>query len=284
MPRSNAPPGEVSASGRIARLALAALVVVWSGLPIALVVLSSFKAPAQVFEVPPRILFAPTLDNYRALWVTSPEFFRALGNSLVVTAGATLLALVASVGSGYVFARFRGRSLDGIALGILVVRMMPPIIVTVPLFPIVNALGLNDTHALLIALYAAFYVSLGTWMMRTFIRQLPYELEEAAAVDGATVMQILRRVVLPLAVQGLIALALFVVVFAWNEYVFAMVFTTRNAKTAPVVIAELLGTAEGVQWGMIFAAVTIQLLPVLVLVIALQRFLIAGLTAGAVKS
>jgi multiple sugar transport system permease protein len=265
------------------RYTLIALGLVWSAFPIAMVVLSSFKEASQIFEVPPRLLFAPTLDNYRTLWTERPEFFRALRNSLAITAGATIVTLFAATLAGYVYARFRSRFLSASAFGLLAVRMLPPIIVTVPLFPVLNALRMNDTHLLLILLYAAFYVSLGTWVMRSFVAALPIELEEAASVDGAGLLQILVRVVLPLVVPGLIAIAIFVVVFAWNEYVFALIFTTRNAKTAPVIIGEMLGTVEGVQWGVIFAAATVQLVPVLALVIALQRYLIAGLTAGAVK-
>jgi len=265
------------------RLALIALAVVWSAIPIALVVLSSFKQPSQIFEVPPSLLFTPTLDNYRTLWSERPEFFRALANSLAITLGALVVTLVSSTLAGYVYARFRSRFLSASAFGLLAVRMLPPIIVTIPLFPVLNALRMNDTHLLLILLYAAFYVSLGTWIMRSFVAQLPVELEESAAVDGAGLMQTLGRVVLPLVVPGLIAVAIFVVVFAWNEYVFALIFTTRHAKTAPVIIGEMLGTVEGVQWGVIFAAATVQLVPVLALVIALQRYLVAGLTAGAVK-
>lgn len=265
------------------RLSLVMLAVAWSGIPILLVVLSSVKQPRQIFETPPSLIFRPTLENYQALWSNSPEFFQGLANSLVITLGATLLTIVASACSGYVYARCRGGWLNASALGVLVVRMLPPIIVTVPLFPVVNLLRINDTHILLILLYAAFYVSLGTWIMRAFISQLPIELEEAAGVDGAGLFQILVRIVLPLAVQGLIAVAIFVVVFSWNEYVFAMIFTTRAAKTAPVVISEMLGTVEGVQWGVIFAAATVQLAPVLALVVALQRYVVAGLTAGAVK-
>ncbi len=268
---------------RCARLAAAGILLAWCGLPIALVVLSSFKGAGQIFEVPPHLLFDPTFDNYRMLWANSPEFFDGLRNSLIITIGTTALTIVASTLSGYVYARCRGRLLHASGLGMLLVRMLPPIIVTVPLFPAVNMLRLNDTHLLLILLYAAFYVSLGTWIMRAFIAQLPIELEEAAQVDGAGLLRILRHVVLPLAVPGLVAVAIFIVVFAWNEYVFAMIFTTRDARTAPVVIGEMLGTVEGVQWGVIFAAATVQLLPVLALVIALQRFLVAGLTAGAVK-
>ena len=269
--------------GRAIRFILVALALLWSGVPIALVVLSSFKEAGQIFEVPPRMLFTPTVENYLSLWANRPEFFRALRSSLVITIGATVLTIIASTLAGYVYARHRNRWLSGTAFGMLAVRMLPPIIVTVPLFPALNALRLNDTHLLLILLYAAFYVSLGTWIMRAFIARLPTELEEAAAVDGAGLFQILVKVVLPLAVQGVIAVAIFVVVFAWNEYVFAMIFTTRDAKTAPVIIGEMLGTVEGVQWGVIFAAATVQLVPVLALVIALQRYLVAGLTAGAVK-
>ena len=265
------------------RFALILLALIWSAFPIALVVLSSFKEAAQIFEVPPSLWFTPTLENYRSLWTNRPEFFRALTSSLAITIGTTGLTLFASTLAGYVYARYRSRLLSVSAFGLLAVRMLPPIIVTVPLFPVLNALRMNDTHLLLILLYAAFYVSLGTWIMRSFVAQLPIELEEAAAVDGAGLFQILVRVVLPLVVPGLIAVAIFVVVFAWNEYVFALIFTTRNAKTAPVIIGEMLGTVEGVQWGVIFAAATVQLVPVLILVIALQRYLVAGLTAGAVK-
>ena len=266
------------------RALLIALALAWSALPIALVVLSSFKEAKQIFEVPPSLLFVPTFENYQVLWRERPEFLRGLANSLAIALGTLAVTLVASTLAGYVYARLRNRFLNVSAFGMLAARMLPPIIITVPLFPVLNALRLNDTHVLLIMLYAAFYVSLGTWIMRAFVAQVPIELEEAAAIDGAGMWTTLARVVLPLVVPGLIAVALFVVVFAWNEYVFALIFTTRNARTAPVVIGEMLGTVEGVQWGVIFAAATVQLVPVLALVIALQRYLVAGLTAGAVKS
>ena len=271
------------AGRRAIRAALIVLALVWSGFPIALVVLSSFKPASEIFAVPPSLVFTPTLDNYVVLWREHGAFFRALGSSVIVALGTTLVAIAASTLAGYVYARYKSRFLSSTAFGLLAARMLPPIIITVPLFPVLNVLRLNDTHTLLVLLYAAFYVSLGTWIMRAFVAKLPVELEEAAAVDGAGLGAILWRVVLPLVVPGVIAVAIFVVVFAWNEYVFALIFTTRNAKTAPVVIGEMLGTVEGVQWGVIFAAATVQLVPVLVLVIALQRYLVAGLTAGAVK-
>jgi multiple sugar transport system permease protein len=268
---------------RCLRLLAAAMVVAWSAAPIALVVLSSFKQPKFIFEVPYRFVFVPVFDNYLTLWRDNPAFFRGLVNSAIIAAGATALAVTVSFLAGYVYARFSGRFFRASAFFMLLVRMLPPIVVTVPLFPAINLLRLNDTHLALILLYAAFYVSLGTWIMRSVIAQLPVEMEEAAAIDGAGLGQVLWRVILPLSAQGLVCVALFVLSFSWNEYVFGMIFTTTNARTAPVVIGELLGTAEGVQWGVIFAAATVQLLPVLVLVLMLQRFLAAGLSTGALK-
>ncbi|MBN9498526.1 MAG: carbohydrate ABC transporter permease [Alphaproteobacteria bacterium] len=268
----------------LARFVALVAVLAWSVGPIAVVALSSFKEPKDIFEIPFRLFFVPTFDNYRMLARFNPEFFTGLVNSLIVTVFAVLATLLASFGAGYVFARAKAAGYKASALFMIVVRMLPPIVVTVPLFPVFNRLALNDTHLVLVLLYAAFYVSLGAWMMRSFVAQIPIELEEAAAIDGATLWQTLRIVILPLCAQGLVALTLFVVVFAWNEYVFAMIFTTTEARTAPVVIGEMLSTAEGVKWGAVFAAATIQLVPVVVVVLALQRFLIAGLTAGSVKS
>ncbi len=265
------------------RWAGVALALLWSLGPILLVVGSSFKQARDIFATPPSLWFAPTLDNYRALWAGQPAFFHGLASSLVITIGATLLTLVVSCSAGYVYARHQGKLLQTSALMMLALRMLPPIIVIIPLFPAVNVLGLNDTHLLLVLLYAAFYVSIATWIMRAFIAALPRELEEAAEVDGAGMLRIITQVVLPLAVQGMVAVAIFVVVFAWNEFVFALVFTTTLAKTAPVSIAEMLSTVEGVQWGVVFAAATVQLVPVLAIVLLLQRYLVAGLTAGGVK-
>lgn len=267
-----------------ARLALIALALAWSLLPIALVVLASVKPPREIFATPPRFVFQPTFENYARLWATAPGFFRSLANSLIVTIGATLTTIAFSALAGYVYARHASRLLTATGFFMVVVRMLPPIVITLPLFPAMNALGLHDTHLLLILLYAAFYVSLGTWVMRAFIQRLPRELEEAAFVDGAGLFMVLRRIVLPLAAQGLVAVSVFVTVFAWNEYVFALIFTTRNAKTAPLAVGEMLGTADGIEWGVLFAAATVQLLPVLVAVMLLQRYIVAGLTAGAVKS
>jgi multiple sugar transport system permease protein len=135
----------------------------------------------------------------------------------------------------------------------------------------------------LIVLYATFFVSLGTVLMRTFIDQIPRELDEAAQIDGATRIVTLLKVIVPLAAPGILAVAVFVVVFAWNEFLFAFIFTSTKAKTAPLVISEMIGSIDGVDWGVLFAASTIQLIPVLLFVVLMNRYLVAGLTAGATK-
>jgi multiple sugar transport system permease protein len=263
-------------------LALAALLL-WSAFPIALVVVSSFKPPRDIFVYPPRWLFEPTFANYAGLWTRWPDFFRNLVNSAIVAAGATALAVVASALGGYVYSRFRGRALTASAFFMIFIRLIPPIVITLPLFPAVNAVGLNDTHLVLILLYATFFVSLGTLVLRAFVDQIPRELDEAAMVDGAGPLAVFRRVILPLCAQGMIAVGVFVLVFAWNEFLFAFIFTTTRAKTAPLTLSEMTGAVDGVEWGVLFAATTLQLAPIVALVIAAQRYLIAGLTAGATK-
>jgi multiple sugar transport system permease protein len=260
-----------------------ALIVVWSAFPIALVVASSFKPPRDIFVYPPSWLFSPTISNYVGLWQRWPDFFSNLINSLIITLGATALAVLSSTLAGWVYSRYRGRMLTLSAFFMIFIRLIPPIVITLPLFPVVNWLRLNDTHLVLILLYATFFVSLGTMIMKTFIDQIPRELDEAAVVDGATAWQTVTRVVLPLAAQGMIAAGVFVFVYAWNEFLFAFIFTTTRAKTAPLVVSEMTGAVDGVEWGVLFAATTLQLVPIVLFVIIAQRYLIAGLTAGATK-
>jgi multiple sugar transport system permease protein len=265
------------------RVLIIGLGVVWSAFPIFMVVSSSFKNHIDIFAVPPRFVFTPTLDNYRRLFTEWPEFIDGLLNSMIVTIGATLLTAIVSLLAGYAYSRFQSRLLTASAFFMILVRMLPPIVVTIPLFPIVNRFELNDTHAFLIILYAAFFVSLSTWIMKSFIDQIPRELEEAAEVEGASILQRLTKIILPLSVHGMVAACVFVVVFSWNEYMFALIFTSSAARTAPLVLAEISGSLEGVQWGVLFAAATVQLAPVLFFVVFVQKYIVTGLTAGAVK-
>ncbi len=268
---------------RLLRLAALGLIALWSGGPILVLGLASLKLSRDIFVWPPELLSQPTLSNYVRLWQRWPGFFDALANSAAVTAGATLLTVVVATSAGYAYSRYRSRLLTLSAFFMVLVRMLPPIVITVPLFPAVNWLGLNDTWTVLILVYATFFISLGTWIMKTTIDQIPTELDEAARVDGASLLQIMGRIILPLGVQGVVAASVFVVVYAWNEFLFAFLFTTKSAKTAPLAISEMISSVETGDWGVLFAASTVQLLPVLICVFLAQKHLISGLTAGAIK-
>ncbi|HEX3349310.1 MAG TPA: carbohydrate ABC transporter permease [Acetobacteraceae bacterium] len=268
----------------LVRTLVIALAVIWSAVPIAFAVLASFKNNREIFDWPPRLIFTPTLSHYADLFRTWPAFAGTLANSVVVTVGATLLSTACSLLAGYVYSRHRGRWLATSAHFMVVIRLLPPIIITLPLFPLADWLGLSDTWTILILLYAAFFVSLGTMVLKASIDTIPLELDESARIDGASEWQVLLRVIAPLAVHGLIAASVFVFIYAWNEYLFAFVFTTSRAKTAPLILAEMMSSLTGVDWGVLFAAVTVQLVPVLVFVWVVQRWLVAGLTGGAVKA
>jgi multiple sugar transport system permease protein len=267
----------------LAKLIAVAFVLLWSLGPIALIAVAAFTPERDIFAVGASAGWRPTVENFIALWARWGDFFTGLRNSLIVTTGATVLAVVVSTFAGFGYSRWRSRFLSGSVFAMIALRLLPPIVTTLPLFPIVNALHLSDTYTVLIILYAAFFVSLGTMVMRTFIDQIPRELDEAAVMDGATQRQVLTKVILPLSAQGMVAVAIFVIVYAWNEFLFAFIFTTKWAKTAPLVMSEMIGSLEGVEWGVLFAATTVQLLPVLIFVVLCQRHLIEGLTAGATK-
>jgi multiple sugar transport system permease protein len=276
-------PGRFSPVERIARGVFLILILLWSVLPILFIVVSSFKQQVDIFVYPPRLVFEPTIGNYLRLGSQWQGFFAAMGNSLIVALGATLLAGIVSFLGGYAYSRYRSRVTSWTAVYMVAVRVLPPIVVTLPLFPMVDRMGLNDTHLLLIILYATFWVSLNTMIMKNFFDKIPYELDEAAYVDGASEWQLVSRILARLTLQGMAAGSIFVFVYAWNEYLFAMIFSTNNAKTAPLILSELMGAVDGTEWGVLFAGVTLQLLPVVLLVMLARRYLIAGLTAGAVK-
>jgi len=267
----------------VIRWVLLAAVIFWSAAPIALVVMSSFKPSNRIFEFPPSLLFTPIFDHYLTLFRQWPEFTTTLINSAIVTFGAALLTLVVSVPAAYAYSRYQSRLLTWSAFGMLAVRMFPPIVITLPLYPVIRALNLQDTHLVLVLLYSTFFVSLSTWVMKAFIDEVPRELDESAKLDGANVLQLLFWIILPLSRHGIVASAVFVVVYAWKEFLFAFLFTTSAARTAPAIISEMLGSVTGVAWGPLLAAATVQLLPLLVFVLLVQQFLVKGLTIGSTK-
>ncbi|CAH1688930.1 Carbohydrate ABC transporter permease [Hyphomicrobiales bacterium] len=259
------------------------LLCIWSLGPIVMIILSSFRPERDIFSPARRFVLEFTTTNYVQLFVSFPQFVSSMGNSLIVAIGATALAVITSTLAGFVYSRQRGKILAASAFFAILIRLVPPVVVSLPLFPIADALHLSDTHILLIILYSSFWVSMLSVMMKTFIDQIPTTLDEAARVDGAGTFQIFIKIVLPLSITGMIAGGIFVFVFAWNEYLFAFIFTSTYAVTGPVVVSNIMDSVAGTQWGVLFAAATLQLAPVLALVIIFQKFLIAGLMAGSVK-
>ncbi len=240
----------------------------------------SFKTNAEIFRFPPRLLFTPTLDNYAALW--SSEFRTSFANSLTVSVASTMVSLVVGTPAAYALSRWTGRGGAAITLWILASRMAPPIAFTIPYFLAYRHLELLDTLTGLVLIYLTFNLSLVIWMMRPFFDQLPRALEEAAWIDGATLWQGFSRVVLPLTGPGLAATAILCFLFAWNDFFFALILTRTEAMTAPVAVVNFMNY-EGWEWGRIAAGGTMIMLPVLIFSMVVRRYLVHGLTGGALK-
>lgn len=275
---------------RLADLATHGILAVSAGValfPVAWIVLMSLKAPLDAFALPPKILFLPTLESYRVLLLSGPQALAvdplaSLRNSAIVSVLSTALSIGAAALAGYALARFRFRGRSLIAVGILATRMLPPIATIIPLFLLMLQARLLDTHLGLALAYTALNVPFATWMLRGFIEEIPVEVEEAAAVDGCSRLQALGRVVLPLVAPGLAATTIYAFLLAWNDFALALMLTSRNAKTLPLIVMSFI-SEEGVQWGPMAAAVVLILLPPLILVTVVQRHLAHGLTLGAVR-
>jgi multiple sugar transport system permease protein len=267
-------------------LAVIGTFVLVAAVPIIVVVGSSFKLPRDIFSYRPILLFQPTLENYQTLFLNWPKFGLGLWNSLLVTLGSIVLTLALSLPAAYAFSRLPhvagiGRS----SAALFLVKMLPPLVVTVPLFPVFAAVGLDDSKLGLMLVYAAFELSLSTLLLKTMIDQIPVELEEAALIDGCGAFQAFWKITLPLLRSGVITVAIFVTLFVWNDYLFGLVLTTANAVTAPVVLADMLGSiGEGrANWGEVFAAATMQVAPVLAFVFLVQRRMLENGAAGGLK-
>jgi multiple sugar transport system permease protein len=240
----------------------------------------SFKTNAEIFHWPPRLFFQPTLGNYAALW--TGEFRTSFANSLVVSVSSTVISLVIGVPAAYALSRWMTRASATVSLWILASRMAPPIAFTIPYFLAYRYLELLDTLTGLILIYLTFNLSLVIWMMRPFYDQLPRSLEEAAWIDGATMWQGFTKIILPLSGPGLAATAILCFLFAWNDFFFALILTRTEAMTAPVAVVNFMNY-EGWEWGRIAAGGTMIMLPVLVFSFVVRRYLVSGLTGGAIK-
>lgn len=260
------------------------LVAIWSLAPLFFIVTSSLKRPIDIFAWPPQLVpTSPTLRNFADLFADRPEFAIGLRNSLLVAVGTTALALVVSMSAAFAFSRFPNRVNTIGGIGAIAMRMFPPIIVSIPLYPILITLGLENSLAVLLTLYATLESTVLTWQMKAFLDAIPRELDEAAYIDGATHAQFFWRIVVPVARPVIATGAVMAALYAWNEFQFGLLFLSGTNRTAPVVIGGLTHSLTGVAWGQVFAASVVQFLPALVFLLLVQRALVKGVTAGAVK-
>nr|WP_321443285.1 carbohydrate ABC transporter permease [uncultured Cohaesibacter sp.] len=283
-------------------------------LPLVWIIATGFKSSPDSIAYPPKVLFEPTVEGYVNLFTTQTRInqndttqisdempwyerlVRAKGNtivgpsrfserffnSVIIGFGSTFFAIVLGTAAAYAFSRFRVPLKDDLLFFILSTRMMPPIAVAIPIFLMFRNLGLNDTHAGMILLYTAVNLSLSVWLINGFIDEIPIEYEEAALIDGYTRFQAFYKVVLPQAATGIASTAIFCLIFAWNEYAFAVLLTSGTAQTAPPFIPTIIGVG-GQDWPAVAAGATLFLLPVMVFTILLRKHLLRGITFGAVR-
>jgi multiple sugar transport system permease protein len=298
------------------RLAGAAVILyaLISMVPLLWIVMTGFKTPTDSISYPPKIVFEPSLEGYVNLFTTrtrqTPEYIQSLPpadtwwdrlvrsrgmviagpskygerflNSLVIAFGSTFLAVSLGTLAAYAFSRFRVPLKDDLLFFILSTRMMPPIAVAIPIYLMYRELGLSDTRLGMILLYTAVNVSLAVWLLKGFIDEIPREYEEAAMIDGYSRLHAFWKVVLPQATTGIAATAIFCLIFAWNEYAFAVLLTSGQAQTAPPFIPIIIGEG-GQDWPAVAAGTTLFLIPIVVFTVLLRRHLLRGITFGALR-
>jgi trehalose/maltose transport system permease protein len=269
--------------GRIAFYGLIAMIIFYSVFPFYWAVVSSLKTGTAIYSTA-LVPTNPRFENYSTLFAEQPFAMNIL-NSLVVATVATAISLFLAVTAAYALGRVRFRGRSAMLFAILSVSMFPQIAVLSGMFELIRALGLYNSLTGLILSYLILTLPFTAWVLTAFMRELPRELEEAAIVDGASPWRILTRVFLPVMGPALAATGLLAFIVAWNEFLFALTFTLSTEKrTVPVAIALITGaSAYELPWGRIMAASVIVTVPLIVLVLVLQRRIVSGLTAGAVK-
>jgi multiple sugar transport system permease protein len=269
--------------GKTVLIAGVALLLAVCIFPFVWMALSSVKTLSELYTVPP--VWLPevlTFENYRKVLFASnvPRYFV---NSTVISLGATAIALALAIFASYGFARFRFRGKAGYLAFILVGQLLPTAAIIVPLFITLRFLGLVNTYLGLILVYTILTLPLSVWMLTSYFKAIPVELEEAAIIDGASRLGVLFRVTLPLSAPGIVAIVVYAFVTTWNEFIFALVLAQDSrVKTLPIGIAEFT-TEFNTDWGAVMAASLIMTLPIALLFFGMQRMFVGGLTAGALK-
>jgi multiple sugar transport system permease protein len=242
---------------------------------------TAIKTRADAFAYPPVFSFTPTFNSYDVIF-SKFSYGTPLTNSLVVVAVSTLIACVVGMLAAYSLSRYRIKGGSAVMFALLSVRMFPAIALALPLYLLFSQAGLFDSRIGLIVAYTAFAIPIVVWMMRSFLDDVPTALDEAAMIDGYGRLSVLLRVVTPLALPGLVATATFVSILLWNEFLIANVLTSSRAVTIPVSIVGF-NTDRGIEWNYMAAGASLAILPVVAFTVLIHRYLVRGLTFGAVK-
>jgi multiple sugar transport system permease protein len=250
--------------------------------PVLWLVYTSFKPRMLTFASPPVwIKFQPTLKNYRDV-IQEKDLLKPLFNSILIVTVSTAITIVTGSFAAYTFSRFRRGWIRPTLFAILTTNMIPPAVVLLPIFLLARSLQLYDTHIMLIIVYVAYNLAFVIWMLRSFFLEIPVEIEESALIDGCNRMGVLLRVVLPLSAPAIAATAILAFIFSWNEFIIALVLTSRKAFTLPILATGLI-SAKGIMWGEITATSTFIVVPEILFIFFAQKHIVRGLTMGAVK-
>lgn len=242
--------------------------------------MAAFKNRTQILSPDPVWIFTPTFENFPAVFL-GRDFLLFLRNSLAVAGGTLILCLLVGIPAAYAFSRFRIPGGKHLFFFILSTRMAPPVVIALPLYLLFRNLGLLATHWAVILAHTTFTLAFVVWMMKGFFDEMPTAIEAAAMTDGYTRFQTFRKIILPVAKPGIVATSTFAFLFSWNEFLLALVLAGQDARTLPAAFPGLV-TPHGTYWGQVAAAGAVVTIPVLILVFVLQRYLVRGLSFGAV--
>uniref|UniRef100_A0A2A4Z1H4 Sugar ABC transporter permease n=1 Tax=OCS116 cluster bacterium TaxID=2030921 RepID=A0A2A4Z1H4_9PROT len=242
---------------------------------------TSLKTPKEAFALPPTLIFTVTWENYEAI-LNNSKFLRAMVNSIVITGTSTLLAVTMGSLAAYALVFFRVRRKQSIVTFFLSLRVAPAIIFALPLFYLTVSLGIRDSHLVMIAVYTVMNLPIAILLLLTFFEDIPGEIREAALIDGCTEWVCFKTIIAPLVKGGITATAILTLLFSWNEFLLALVLTGQKTQTLPVAITNFL-TFQGTDWGSMSAAGMLIMLPMFILGISVQKYLVRGMTLGGIK-